>query len=318
MLPGMADRDYGPRPHLVEQGLETGVVDRQSRSLTAKLFLVLGLALLPAGSWCAQARPAVKAKPAHKKQKKRPPAKPVDLSTLPGLGPASTAQAEVPPEPAPQPVPQPPPQPTPPPKRPVQEPPKRPARPFVPFSGARYSFQTPVGWEGPELLPEGMRYVEPKGEAFISISFHEWGSPEYKDPPEFRRWMRQLGSIEDAHALDTVKVSGRFASRVRTTTYYYTPAKLLGQELRIFTAEMIMVPDPQGAYVIRYQAAKDAFQKHRAAYISFLATLILPRNATPPEDYYVQQDHIVQELLEERAPPPGGAEPGAEKDAEPK
>jgi len=157
---------------------------------------------------------------------------------------------------------------------------------------------------GIEELPiDEMRYVEPGRLAFVSVAFHERSSPAYKAPSELRRRMRQLGSIEDSRSLDTVRVSGRFASRARYTTYFYARSRLLGETVSVFYTELIMVPDPRGVYLIRYQAARDEFRKHRGAYLSFLATFTLPETAAAPEEYYVNQDHIVQELLEEPAAP---------------
>lgn len=178
--------------------------------------------------------------------------------------------------------------------------------------GIPCSFRPPAGWGGPELLPDEQRYLEPGGEAFISVAFHETASPGYKEPSEFRRIMRQLGAVEDPHTIDTVLISDRFGSRARYTTYYYPRTKLLGQTHSVFFTEMIMVPDSRGIYVLRYQAAKESFEKHRPAYLAFLASLSLPRSYDPPEQYYLDQAHVMKELMdaaplekESRGPEPG-------------
>lgn len=167
----------------------------------------------------------------------------------------------------------------------------------------RYTFISPPGWTGPEKLPAGVRFREPTGLGLITISFHETGSEHWDEPVELRRRMRELGATDDSHALDTVMISGRFASRARFTTYHYTGSEL-GERSAAFYTEMLMIPDPDGVYMIHYRAFAGDFRRLRSVYISFLKSLKLPKRRMAVEKYYRERDHILEDVMELDVLPP--------------
>jgi hypothetical protein len=167
----------------------------------------------------------------------------------------------------------------------------------------RYSFKVPRGWRGPLIVDGGMRYASPGGTAFFSIAFHKKGSPGYKTPTAHRRWMRAQGSIVDPLLLDPIKVSGRYGSRVRFTTPVTGGEELFGEHQSLIYTEQILVPDPEGIYILQYSARKNTFERHRLRYMAFLRTLKLPYNkAYKPSQYYQERQHLIEPLLQIKPP----------------
>jgi hypothetical protein len=145
----------------------------------------------------------------------------------------------------------------------------------------QFSFYVKRDWDGPETIDSGVRFREPKRRAWVSVQFLMPTSPDYRRPNEFRQYMREQGTIGDAHVLSEVEVSSRTASVARFTTYNYSPEFLLGEKVDVLYTEMIMVPDPAGLYLLKYEAQKDRFFKYYRVQKELLRTMTL---ATPKEE----------------------------------
>jgi len=150
-------------------------------------------------------------------------------------------------------------------------------KPYYPYLGhPRFSFEYPRLWKA-QSIPGGVSLLEPKGRAEISIAYHSQGTPEYKPPELYRQYMAAWGAVEDSHQVSEVSVSSHTAFMARFTSYQYDPEYLLGEKVKVLLVEVLMVPEPEGMYVVRYQARKDDFWKKswRGCYEHFLGSLIL-------------------------------------------
>lgn len=163
-----------------------------------------------------------------------------------------------------------------------------------------YGMRVPRAWKGPEALPDGVKLTEPRGSTYFTVRFLNRGSPEYQEPATFRSAMHQKGGIEDSHVSEIVKVGGRFASRVRFTTHYYTGKKFLGEKDTVYYTELIMVPDPDGLYLVEYRSLKKEFDAHRPDYLRALRSLAFPNKKVTPEGFYLERDILEKDLLEEK------------------
>jgi len=163
-----------------------------------------------------------------------------------------------------------------------------------------YGMRVPRAWKGPEALEDGVKFTESGGSTYFTVRFLEKGSPEWQEPGAFRSSMHQKGGIEDSHVSDIVKVGGRFASRVRFTTHYYTGKKFLGEKDVLYYTEHIMVPDPDGLYAVEYRALKSEFDAHRPDYLRALRSLAFPRKKMEVEAFYTERDNLEKDLFEEK------------------
>ena len=137
----------------------------------------------------------------------------------------------------------------------------------------RFSFEMKRGWKGPEAVEGGVRFR--RATASISVSYHLEGSPGWKAPKAYRQWMRQQGATEDTHVVDEVALSSKTAAHVVYTTHQYDPQYLLGAKQEVLTTELLMLPDLEGVFVVRYEAAQDDFWRYRRVYERFLESLVL-------------------------------------------
>ncbi len=163
----------------------------------------------------------------------------------------------------------------------------------------RWSFAVPKGWKGPLAAPGGVRYAAPGGRALIEITFHKKGKNLYRAPDRYRQIMRERGSVGDPHTTVPVRIAGRFGSRARYTSHLYGGEYEFGQTREEFFTEEILIPDRGGNYLIRYRARKAEFELHRGRYLAFLRTFRLIRKAPPPDPYYLERDHLIEDLYEE-------------------
>ncbi|MFH1726156.1 MAG: hypothetical protein ABII00_16225 [Elusimicrobiota bacterium] len=149
------------------------------------------------------------------------------------------------------------------------------------FGDPRFSFQVKKDWVGPEALDDGVRFSDPKGRGRLEIFFHKKGTPGWKEPGAYRRFMREQGSTEDAHVLDEIVISSRAASVARFTTYLYAPAFLLGTKVDVATTVLILAPSPQGNFVIRFETVRERFPGLYRVLREFLETLTLSEPGIP-------------------------------------
>ena len=146
----------------------------------------------------------------------------------------------------------------------------------IPYAdNPRFSFELPTKWVGPERLPGGVKFREPRGRAAISIVFLARGEPGWKAPEAFRQHMREQGTVEDGHILSRIEISSRTADVARFTGYVYGQEYLLGQKVEVEKTEMVMAADPDGLYVIRYETGRENFIRFHRVLEAFLRSLVL-------------------------------------------
>lgn len=153
------------------------------------------------------------------------------------------------------------------------------SKPFL--DHPQFSFYIKRDWKGPDSVDGGVRFVDPKDRAWISIRFLLPNAEDYKTPNRYRQYMREQGAVEDSHVLRTVQISSRTASIARFTTYNYAPEFLLGESVKVLYTEMTMIPDPAGVYILRYEAPKKYFFKFHRVHRELMQSLTL---ATPAEE----------------------------------
>lgn len=153
----------------------------------------------------------------------------------------------------------------------------------------RFFFRIHRAWEGPETIADGVRFTDPKGKASLSVAFHPRDSALWRSPTAYRQYMREQGATEDGHYLLDITVSSRPASLARFTSYGYDPTGLLGERRQLLTTELILVPDPKGIYVIRFEAARRDSRRLRPLFGAFLASLLLsdPESGAEKEKFVV-------------------------------
>lgn len=152
----------------------------------------------------------------------------------------------------------------------------RPAEAPCPVLHPRFRCMVARRWKGPEKTPGGYVFREPKGRAVISMVFHPEGSPDWKTPTAYRQHMREQGSAEDGRVLYEVLLSSRPASRVRFTTHRYDPRYLLGERKDVFYTDLVMIADPEGIFVFRYESLKAEFARHARVFEEFLRSISFP------------------------------------------
>lgn len=144
----------------------------------------------------------------------------------------------------------------------------------------RFYFELPRGWKPPVTAPGGATLIDGEGRAGATVAFHQEGSADWSPADEVRRRLRSQGSVEDPPDLETVTLSGRFAIRRRWTTHRYK-GKLLGTKEEVLYSETLLVPDPEGIYLISFRAAKAEFKARRAGFSELLKSLRLPKAHGP-------------------------------------
>ena len=148
----------------------------------------------------------------------------------------------------------------------------------------KFSFDIKRNWKGPRPIEGGVRFRHPRGTAAISISYHLEGSAGWKAPADYKRWLRQQGSTEDSHLLDQVQITSYTASRAVFTSHEYAPEYLLGVKKEVIRTELIVLPDEQGLFLFRYEAALRDFEPHRRVFRRLLESLTLAYFEAPVEE----------------------------------
>ncbi|OIO09463.1 MAG: hypothetical protein AUJ52_06460 [Elusimicrobia bacterium CG1_02_63_36] len=168
------------------------------------------------------------------------------------------------------------------------------------YAGARFAFETPLTWKGPVAVEAGVQYVPDKGDASCTVRFAPKGHRLYREPGELRRWLREQGSIEDSHTLDTVKIGSLYGSRARFSTHLYGGRYLFGKRRQRRYNEMIFVPTADGAFLVHYEARVDAFDRFRGGYLTMLKTMTLASSGQDSTDeYYSKRLSMIRPLIEE-------------------
>ncbi len=145
----------------------------------------------------------------------------------------------------------------------------------------RIFFEISRKWKGPETNALGeVRYVHPKGRAFIIAAWYANGSADWMPPVKYRQYMREQGTVSDSHMLEEIVVSSRTASRAVFTDIEYDPERVLGAKSKSTRIEIVMVPDAAGLYVFRYESSTRLFRRYRRVFAEVLKTAILADTAT--------------------------------------
>ncbi|TPW19509.1 MAG: hypothetical protein FD126_2613 [Elusimicrobia bacterium] len=146
----------------------------------------------------------------------------------------------------------------------------------------KFSFEVKRNWKGPELVDGGVRFRAPGSSARVTVNYFLDGAPGWREKKAWRPWLRQQGSTEDTHVVDTVEISSHSAHHVIFTEHEYDPEYLLGAKSAVRKTELTVLPDEQGVFVIRYEGLRGEFEKHRPSYLRFLESLTLAIVDPPP------------------------------------
>lgn len=145
------------------------------------------------------------------------------------------------------------------------------------YLGGRLSFDLPRGWKAPVEAPGGAALVDGDGRSGAGAAFHPQGSPDWRDPADFRRSLRAQGSVEDSPLLETVTVGRWYGTRRRWTTHRYKGPRLtLGKDAEVLLTETLLVPDVDGIFVFWFRAPKEEFAARRPGFAELLKSLRLP------------------------------------------
>ena len=148
--------------------------------------------------------------------------------------------------------------------------------PTTPYLDSKmFSFDIKRGWKGPEEKTDAVRYRSPDENARITVLFMRKGAPEWKPVEEVRRKLKESGSVEDTHLLYAVEVSSRPAERARYTTYVYDSEHLLGQKVEVRTTDAILVPDPEGFFLLTLESPRRDYSSHLPIFEAVLRSLSL-------------------------------------------
>jgi hypothetical protein len=146
----------------------------------------------------------------------------------------------------------------------------------TPYLGSKmFSFEIKRTWQGPEEKTDAARYRSKDGRAHITVLFVRQGAPEWKPPEEVRRKMKESGAVEDSHMLYAVEVSSRPAERASYTTYVYDSEYLLGQKYEVRYSDAILVPDPEGFFMVSLECPKQDYRRHLRDFEAVLRSLSL-------------------------------------------
>lgn len=126
------------------------------------------------------------------------------------------------------------------------------------FMGA-ISYVDQLGWGAPRKIAGGLEWREKKDRARLAMTFLTPGTKGYKSSDEYKRTLRDAGSTEDSHRLEEIPFSGRKAYQARFTTYVYPEGTLVGSLSQVFVTEVIMVPEPDGIFLLIYRAQRKDF-----------------------------------------------------------
>lgn len=148
----------------------------------------------------------------------------------------------------------------------------------------KFSFELKRDWKGPENVDGGVRFRAPRGDAAISVTYVLEGAEGWRAPKAWRQWMRQQGATEDSHVVDSIVVSSRPAQHVIYTEHHYDPEVLLGERSTVRKVELLVHPDEQGVFLIRYEGLRRDFERHRGAFLRMLESLTLAFADPPPAE----------------------------------
>lgn len=148
----------------------------------------------------------------------------------------------------------------------------------------KFSFEMKRNWKGPEPADGGVRFRSPSGSARITVNYFLEGAPGWRAKKSWNQWMRQQGSTEDSHIVDTIEISSRAAAHVTFTEHEYDPEYLLGSKSAVRRTELSAINDEQGVFVIRYEALRGDFEAYRPVFLRVLDSLTLAFVDPPPVD----------------------------------
>lgn len=139
-----------------------------------------------------------------------------------------------------------------------------------------FAFEIDRKWKGPLKNKLGVyRFTHPDERATFDIVYLLNGSPGWKTPVKLLQSMREKGSIEDTHIIEDMKVAARPAKRIRYTSYLYDPKFRIGEKPEVLYTEEIVVPDPTGYHLLRFQAPQQRFWSDRKALGYVLTSITL-------------------------------------------
>ncbi|MFH2204233.1 MAG: hypothetical protein ABIJ96_14030 [Elusimicrobiota bacterium] len=165
------------------------------------------------------------------------------------------------------------------------------------YETKRYSLRIAEGWWGPITLPHGESFARPNTSASFTVIYRRRHVGKWGGPAAYRAHLRSKGTIADTHVLSPVKVAGRYGSRARYRTVVYGQKKLFGDRSSTYTNEEIVIPDPDGLYVLHYKALAEEFDRHRDSYLTFLRTMTLRADERyRPEEFYLDRDGMIEDV----------------------
>lgn len=158
----------------------------------------------------------------------------------------------------------------------------RPAvKPYL--ASQRYLFFYPRGWREPEPIKNGVAVAAPKGRARIGLQYFSKDELGFVPPVKFRQWLREQGEVDDSHLLDELLVSSRAAVRARFHATEYETGALLGSRSESRYSEVLMIDDPDGYFVARFDAPRDRARRYLPAFAGLLDTLMLSERVSASE-----------------------------------
>lgn len=144
----------------------------------------------------------------------------------------------------------------------------------------KYTYVDMLGWGSPRRVRGGLEWRQPQGQAAIGLVWYTQDMKEYKSPEEHLRVLRSAGSPEDDHKVEEVVFCSRPAYEARYTTYYYPEGTLVGSISKVYVTETLLVPEPEGVFLLHFRAEKKHFAKLHPLFRTFRDRIVLKPN--PP------------------------------------
>ncbi|MBI5210982.1 MAG: hypothetical protein HY927_13515 [Elusimicrobia bacterium] len=158
--------------------------------------------------------------------------------------------------------------------------------PRVAGGNGKFTYVDVLRWGPSVRVKGGLEWREPKGHARIAAVFQTRGMEGFVPAPEQLRQLRTVGSPEDSHRVDNVKFCSRPGYKVRYTTYYYPQGTMVGSLVKVYVTQTLMVPEPEGVFLLHYRAEKEHFERFYPLFDRFQRMLVLrplaPSHSPPP------------------------------------
>ncbi len=154
-------------------------------------------------------------------------------------------------------------------------------RPMPRLRTDRFSYIDTLGWKPGRGLGAAWYWRQPRDRAQIAVIFFSTADAGFRPASDYLDAMRAAGSGGDDHMLFDLTVSSRAAMAVRYTSRLYPKQDLPGGRARVIKTETILVPDPEGYYVVRLRAPAAYFSRYLPAFARFVRYLVLEKRPSP-------------------------------------